>query len=127
MRRSEFLVELSREHHAALSLANRIARVQDGGAVAGLIKDAQERFARDIEPHFRREEQGLLLRLGEAGESSLVERTLEEHARLRELAARLAGGDRTALKAFGAALSEHVRFEERELFARAEEVLRGPR
>lgn len=120
MRRSPFLRDLSRDHHAALSLANRIAKAGDERALADLMKSVPDTFGREIEPHFREEEEGLLVELEQVGEASLVGRTLAEHRQLRELASRVAGGDRSALGAFGIALRDHVRFEERELFAAAE-------
>ena len=123
MRRSPFLIELSRDHHAALSLANRIAKAEDECALAALTKDVPDIFRREIEPHFRREEEGFLVQLAATAEESLVRRTLEEHRHLRDLVSRLSGGDGSALKSFGIALHDHVRFEERELFAAAEATL----
>lgn len=123
MKRSHFLRDLSREHHTALSLANRIAKADDERAAAGLMKAIAEDFPREIDPHFRKEEEDLLVRLAQAGEEALVRRTLAEHRHMRDLAARLAAGDASALKDFGIALREHVRFEERELFVAAEAKL----
>lgn len=123
MRRSSFLRDLSRDHHAALSLANRIAKAEDECALAGLMKEVPEKFRREIEPHFRQEEEDLLVRLAQAGEAPLVRRTLAEHRQLRDLASRLTEGDSSALRRFGTALRDHVRFEERELFVAAEAAL----
>lgn len=123
MKRSIALQTLSREHHTALSLVQRIARAGDEAAVAALMRLVPEKFRAEIEPHFKVEEEGLLVRLAAAGEAALVRRTLDDHTRLRGLAARLADGDGTALKEFGDALRTHVRFEERELFVRAEALL----
>lgn len=122
MKRSHMLRDLSRDHHAALSLANRIAKTQDEGALAGLMKDVPEIFHREIEPHFRREETGFLVQLAQAGEEKLVAKTLAEHRHLRNLAARLAIGDTSALSEFGIALRDHVRFEERQLFKVVETI-----
>lgn len=127
MRRSPFLQDLSRDHHTALSLANRIAKAVGEPALADLMRVVPEDFRCRMEPHFRLEEEELLVRLAQAGEASLVRRTLAEHRLLRDLAARVAGGDRAALKDFGLALRDHVRFEERELFVAAEARLEtGP-
>lgn len=123
MKRRAALLQLSRDHHTALVLAQRIARAADETAVATLMTTVPATFSREIEPHFLCEEGGLLPRLEAAGKGGLVRRTLEEHRTLRELVARIAAGDRTCLKAFGSALHDHVRFEERELFAVAEAVL----
>ena len=122
MKRHAALQKLSREHHSALVFSLRIARA-DEAAGASLAAAVPEFFARELAPHFADEEAHVLPRLAAAGERALVERTLAEHARLRELSQRLAAGDLACLKDFGLALSDHVRFEERELFPAAEPCL----
>jgi len=123
MKRRPALLPLSREHHGALSLAHRIARAGEPAIIASLMESVAALFRRELEPHFQAEEADLLPRLAAAGEAALVARTLDEHRRLRTLAARIAEGDDASLKPFGAALHDHVRFEERELFVTAEQVL----
>jgi hypothetical protein len=120
MKRSPALLSLSRDHHQALSLANRIARAEDETAIAELMAAVPERFRTDIEPHFVLEEEGLLASLSATDDLALVQRTLDEHRSLRDLAARIREGDENALKRFGIELRDHVRFEERELFVHAE-------
>lgn len=124
MKRSLALQELSREHHAALSLASRIARA-DEQAQQDMAATIAERFRREIAPHFDREESDLLVRLAAAGEAALVQQTLAEHRQLRDLAARLSDGDHGVVARFGVALRDHVRFEERVLFPRVEAILHG--
>ena len=123
MKRRAALLKLSREHHAALVLGQRIAKAQDAASINDLMEWVPTVFRNELEPHFRAEEAALLPRLEAVGESALRRRTLDEHRLLRELAARIAAGDRHSLKPFGLALNAHVRFEERELFAVAEAVL----
>ncbi|WP_186408744.1 hemerythrin domain-containing protein [Candidatus Accumulibacter aalborgensis] len=123
MKRRAALIELSREHHGALVLTQRIAKAHDTAAVAHLMDSVPAIFRSELEPHFRIEEASLLPRLAAAGEVEQVRRTLAEHRELRDLAAKIAAGDRSRLKPFGAALNAHIRFEERELFATAESVL----
>jgi hemerythrin-like domain-containing protein len=126
MKRHPSLVQLSREHHSALVLAKRAQRADPATPEARrLTAGVAPTFARELEPHFRIEEQALLPLLAKAGEVALVERTLAEHLTLRSLAERLAAGEVAALASFGRALEEHVRFEERELFLGAESRL-GP-
>jgi iron-sulfur cluster repair protein YtfE (RIC family) len=122
MKRSEALLDLSREHHAALSLAVRAKRVVGEGqvAVAAMAALVSERFRRELKPHFDAEEAWLLPALQQAGDSDLVHRTLAEHAELVGLVARLAAPDAETLYCFAERLSSHVRFEERELFPVAE-------
>lgn len=123
MRRSQALTELSREHHTALSLAQRARRLAGGGDPAGLAELAttlRRRFTDELQPHFAEEEGWLLPALAAAGEAELVARTLAEHAQLTALAERLSEATAEALLAFADALSAHVRFEERVLFPAAE-------
>ena len=123
MKRSEPLVGLSREHHTALSIAQRARLIAAGGdaaAVEAMAATVRERFESEILPHFREEEAWLLPALLAMGETALVERTLEEHSELLRLAEALAFPGAAALQAFADALTAHVRFEERTLFPAAE-------
>jgi hypothetical protein len=122
MKRTATLAVLSREHHPALVLAKRVT-LADPDQRRALCTELPALFAKEFEPHFAREEAGLLLRLAQAGNEALVARTLEEHRQLRGLAVAAGAGDEQALTAFGRMLHDHVRFEERELFAAAETTL----
>lgn len=123
MKRSPALLALSREHHTALSLSVRIARMADAEAEAALLIRVPAVFDAELEPHFQEEEQGLLPALVAAGELALVARTLAEHGAMRNLMTHIRSGDVVSLKLFGQQLAAHVRFEERELFATAQDVL----
>lgn len=123
MKRSAALLQLSREHHTALSLALRIAKAADDAARAPLMRRVPELFAAELDPHFQEEEARLLPQLAAAGETDLVERTLAEHVEMRAQVARIAAGEADALAVFGRLLQAHVRFEERELFVVAEQRL----
>lgn len=135
MRRSPHLLQLSREHHTALVLAKRAQRLARGTAAEARVfmSELPEIFDQALEPHFQVEEIALLSALRDAqaadgadgtGEVvSMVERTLLEHAGLRELVRKIGGQDFSSLAAFGELLDVHVRFEERELFNRAESLL----
>lgn len=126
MRRSEALIELSREHHTALSLAQRarlVAANGDAAAVEGIAAKVRDRFHTELKRHFDEEEQRLLPFLSNRGESALVERTLGDHSELARLVERLALPSREILLAFADCLAHHVRFEERELFPAAERHL----
>ena len=54
---------------------------------------------------------------------TLVQRTLDEHARLRALNDSLSNPDRALMESFATLLHDHVRFEERELFETAQALL----
>ncbi len=124
MKRAAALVGLSREHHTALSLAQRARRAaaEGGAAAAAMAATASSCFQTELKPHFDEEEAWLLPALERAGEAALVARTLADHAGLTALAGRLLapGAEPGTLRAFADSLIEHVRFEERELFPAAE-------
>jgi hypothetical protein len=117
MKRDARLHSLSADHHHALVIARDLERAADAGVAAAL----RARFDRDLAPHFALEERLLLPALRAAGLDALTERTLGEHRALREHLEAAEGGDLGRLRAFAALLTEHVRFEERELFPACEE------
>jgi iron-sulfur cluster repair protein YtfE (RIC family) len=123
MKRHPSLQPLSDDHHGALVLARHVRRAaaQAGEALREAWPGLRRRFAGELEPHFVAEEQRLLPQLAAAGEGRFVERARADHARLRELVA----GEPSAAAAseFASLLHDHVRFEERELFPRAERLL----
>lgn len=127
MKRDPRLHALSSEHHHALVLARRATRAAEGRDPdpAEMLAEVRRRFEVELAPHFDVEEQLLLPALAALGErelTALVERTLEEHRRLRDLVAADARPEAIAerLGDFAALLTAHVRFEERVLFPAAE-------
>jgi hemerythrin-like domain-containing protein len=124
MRRDPRLHGLSSDHHHALALAREVRlALASGAADDRLAREVAARFDAELEPHFRVEEQVLLPALRAAGEAALVERTLEDHAFLRERAAYAAEGWADRLGSLADRLVRHVRFEEGELFPRCETAL----
>ncbi len=126
MKRDPRLRGLSSEHHQALVLARSFTELAE--AAAWSIEEAEglgRRFDRELEPHFRVEEEVLLPALRAAGAAALVERTEADHAFLRTSVAAARTGVVAAARAFGERLHEHVRFEERELFPACEATLPG--
>lgn len=126
MKRHAALLQLSREHHTALKLARQARIACDAGDDDGIAQAARlirASFPTELEAHFQTEEQDLLPAMAAQGEIECVRRTLAEHAELRELNCRLAEPDRASLSRFATLLSEHVRFEERELFETAQALL----
>ena len=123
MKRSAALQPLSREHHAALKLAKACERAAASGDAVQVVETCRrvgDAFASELEPHFQFEERELL----PAAPGELAERTLADHARLRELAGILRQhSDAATLRGFGDCLVSHVRFEERELFPVIEKSL----
>lgn len=122
MKRDPRLRDLSSEHHQALVLGRMLT--EHAGPWQRADGDAlHERFERELEPHFRIEEELLLPALRDAGCGALATRTADDHARVRALVAQAHGGDGAAAHALGALLVEHVRFEEREMFPACEQHL----
>lgn len=128
MKRHAALIQHSRDHHHALKLARLARFAADSGspeAIGQAARTIAEQFPRTLEPHFQDEEAGLLPQLAAVEQNALVVRTLDEHARLRELNRKLATEPTNAatLSAFSTLLHDHVRFEERELFEIAQTLL----
>lgn len=123
MKRHPELVGLSREHQRALQLsleAKRAVQSDDTEKMQTLIDDCVHAFKSEFEPHFQVEESALLPKMQAAGETALVKRALEDHAKLRELAAKLPSWEVADIMAFSECMMAHVRFEERVLFPRYE-------
>jgi len=126
MKRSALLQPLSREHHTALTLAQACIRAAHSADAAGVCQACQravQAYTKDLEPHFRIEEQSLLPMLTSPATQALVQRTLMEHEQLRGMLAALQQNEAVALNSFGQYLTAHVRFEERELFPLIESLL----
>lgn len=126
MKRHAALQHLSREHHTTLKLARQARFACDAGldqAIAQAAQSIRSEFARFLEAHFQTEEADLLPTLAAAGAGELAACMLAEHAELRELNRRLAEPDIETLARFATLLSDHVRFEERELFETAQRLL----
>jgi len=123
MKRDPNLVGLSHHHHYALVLARHIRLALEGDEGTTAVRaELAEHYADWIQGHFDVEEELLLPALEAAGMQAIATRTRGEHTRLRELHGAIDGDD-GVLGAFGEALSEHVRFEERELFPLCERTL----
>lgn len=114
MNRCEALQDLSREHHQALVVAARLGRLEAGDelAMSEYWETLREVFFPSLEAHFAEEERGLLPLLQD--EPALAERLQSDHRQLRRLMQADGFGER---RAFGRCLKEHVRFEEKVLFA----------
>lgn len=128
MKRSAILQSLSREHHAALSLAQTCKRAALSGESAQIAQACQRSilaFSAELEPHFQIEEKSLLPLLNILETQALVQRTLADHEQLRALHHGLQQTDAVALENFGECLAAHVRFEERELFAVLENLFKA--
>jgi hemerythrin-like domain-containing protein len=127
MKRHPALRQLSDDHHRALVLARRVRRAASGVReldCQALLREVNERFAAELEPHFAIEERWLFPGLATQGETQLAVRAAADHAELRRLVT--AAWSRDTARSFAELLEQHIRFEERVLFPRAEQLLLEP-
>ncbi|GAA5095835.1 hemerythrin domain-containing protein [Wohlfahrtiimonas larvae] len=111
MKRDPRLIEFSREHHSALKLGLLIKNSDDLPLLIKEIKKAKGMLLN----HFAEEETDLLSIMNEMNSPNLVAQFESDHKQLRAYLhqSELALDD---VKAFGALLTSHSRFEEKELF-----------
>jgi hemerythrin HHE cation binding domain-containing protein len=131
MRRNPGLVTLSRDHHQALSVAQKLRR-----ATADTAQEARAAFVAYWEEHgrahFRLEEEILLPAYAAHADPHhpLVARALCDHVAIRARADALAvdeAPDPATLRELGEGPADHVRLEERELFGLIEAALPAAR
>ncbi len=131
MRRSAALASLSRDHHQALVVAQRLRRATD--ETAG---EACEAFHAYWNTHGRRhfslEEEILLPGYAAYGDAHhpLVLAVLGDHVAIRQRADALASASPASLAQLhdlGARLASHVRLEERDLFPLIEQAMPAAR
>lgn len=122
MKRAPELTRLSRDHHHALEAARRLRRADEDSLMEALARLDAFLRERGVE-HFAVEEALFTPELCATDPrwSAAVARMLVEHADIRARAGTVA--DVAAAHALGEALHDHVRFEERELFAIVEACL----
>lgn len=130
MKRSEALASLSRDHHQALAIAQKLRRAAP--ATATYVREAFLAYwTAHGRTHFRLEEEILLpayARYGDAHDP-LVLRVLADHVAIRQRADALAASATIAPEALhelGVRLAAHVRLEERELFPLIERAVPAP-
>ncbi len=125
MQRAPELIPLSHQHHHGLAAAKRVLGTLDidtSDVGTRLLAEQVVRFHEaDLEPHFIAEETWLLPH----APAALREHTLADHAQLRALVefGDNLGAIREQLRTWSDALTQHIRFEERELFPALQELL----
>jgi hypothetical protein len=123
MPRADALLELSRDHHAALVLgrdARRAAASSDCTVWLDTIARVEDYWGRSMAAHFVEEER-LIQLAREKLDPDAVGRILSEHAELRMLASSACSLEpRARLNRFGELVSAHVRYEERLFFPQLE-------
>jgi hemerythrin-like domain-containing protein len=124
MQRHASLHPLSRDHHHGLVQARKLVRAgADLDSFATAAADFIAFWEHDLERHFRQEEEVLLPTVAKylVADGDKVSTTRRQHEEIRRLIAALntvrqTGCDPGLLAQLGAALREHIRFEENELF-----------
>lgn len=125
MKRDPALQPLSRDHHQALFVAQRLRRAEGREAAAAEFLAFWREHGRR---HFQVEEEVLFPAWAEREtgyDEQMVLRALGDHHAVR-LAARRAAASRATLeelRELGTRLNAHVRFEEREMFPEIEAAL----
>lgn len=126
-KRHPALIPLSHDHHHGLALALRCRKHAlgqlnpgDPAAMEACAAQASRFFSENLQAHFEAEET-VLFPLMAAHEQSreLVDRLEGDHRKFREMVARLSDAKdmRKFLFDFGDLLEQHIRSEERQLFA----------
>lgn len=124
IKRSKYIIQLSREHHFSLLFCWKIRTgIKKGIDPDRIIPYALYFWAEHLLPHFSEEDI-----LFERVDDELVRRAYSEHHEINELAKQistLVGNDSkvVALSRLANLVEEHVRFEERELFPHLEKAL----
>jgi hypothetical protein len=136
LHRHEALRSLSRDHHVALQLARGLQanasphlRAHLPSGRAALVAYVERIFAEELRPHFDAED--AVIAPAVAGKDAHLDRIMSdiesEHATMAKLVATLPTLDPPAIEGaldrFGHMLEEHVRREEREYYARIQEIL----
>ena len=132
-KRHSALIPLSHDHHHGLALALRcrkhaLGQLNPGDRVsmAACVAEASRFFNENLTPHFEAEET-ILFPLMAAHEEcrELVSQLEDEHREFRKMVTRSAEGSdpRKFLFDFGDLLEQHIRAEERRLFAAFEILL----
>jgi hemerythrin-like domain-containing protein len=121
MLRDKSLIPLSRQHQHALALCVRLDRALKAGKIdlESWQAEIAQIFEQEIAIHFAAEEKYVFPAAAKFPElQPVVQELLNEHATLRDLFARARSRslDRAALSTFAAALAQHVRKEERQVF-----------
>ena len=123
LKRSKELAPLSREHHDGLLFVWKIKQgLANGTPIETLCSYTLWYWTNHIKPHFKEEEKVLVKFLPE--DNGLVKQMFREHAQIRDLIISIdKEPDSSSLQLLAEFINNHIRFEERELFAYAEKNL----
>ncbi|MEE9429623.1 MAG: hemerythrin domain-containing protein [Melioribacteraceae bacterium] len=126
MKRNINLVNLSSEHHDGLVIALRIKKAVTTLKNFKVIVDYIEHLWDSLKHHFEQEEENFLTHKNIAPNNKLIKRMLDEHKQFEQIVNKLSLESETIkenLLEFSELLTNHIRFEERELFPYIEDCL----
>jgi iron-sulfur cluster repair protein YtfE (RIC family) len=129
MKRDKNLHPLSWERHHGLVIAKRLQTGLEKQANPEVMSDyTLTMWEEHLHPHFQREEAYLIPVMEKYADSEnarLINRLRSEHAEIRELIQHIQANpvDSSLLGSFAERLVAHIRFEERQLFPYAEEII----
>lgn len=123
IKRSPQLAPLSREHHEGLLLVWKIQQgLRFNVDLERIRKYILWYWQNHIKPHFYQEEKILQPYIPASNE--LLQRMMKEHEQIREFILNLDDeADKTIFASLANLLNDHIRFEERQLFAYLEQIL----
>ena len=120
IKRHQVLQPLSRQHHLGLLFSWKIRKGLTEQISLKRLKAYRDWFyEKEILPHFETEEKHIFTILG--NENPLVKKALNEHIRIRDLFTAETDLE-NSFKKLEKELQDHIRFEERILFNKLEEV-----
>ncbi len=129
MKRSKYLVPLSWEHHAALLNANRLQKgLGNQTPIRVLLDFLKYVWENDLSPHFNREESIVFTATDwQNVPDTLRKQVLQEHQEMAELVNQIEVATNEVelnhlIGHFAQEVIDHVRFEERSLFPKIEEM-----
>ena len=125
VKRSPYIVKLSRDHHAGLLFCWKIRQGKRYLVESARMKKYVAYFySENLLPHFKEEENYLF---APALDDQQVQQAMKDHARIKELAASIASSEgddlNDLLTHMADTVDQHIRFEERTLFPHLEELL----
>ena len=127
MKRSESLQSLSREHHDALMFCLLLKKGVRRHVALTTLKDFINQFWRyDLEPHFQNEEMTLVPLLERNHFPASIIRSMKtDHDVIRTIQHRIDMGavSLQTIENFSLLIEQHIRFEERVVFERIQQVI----
>jgi hemerythrin-like domain-containing protein len=119
IKRSKQLAPLSRDHHDALLFVWKIRQgLKNGTAGDAIMAYVHWFWNNHLQLHFSQEEHLLLTHLSESDE--MAQRLKNEHQAIREL---IASNNVAVLAVLADKMTDHIRFEERQLFPYIEQTI----